>query len=295
MKRFLIVAVSAAVLAGCGAGRTAQWETSKPAGNAAATAESPDALISAGDTAWASRGDKTQLEAAIASWEKATAMKADDYKTLAKLSRAYFFLADGHLRKGGETSEPYLTTFEKGTAAGERALAAVSPKFKQEVTGGIAVEEAVKTIPAEGIDALYWYASNLGKWAKAKGFATMVGNKDKIRASMSRVKELDENYFHAAPYRYFGAFYALAPGFAGGDLNKSKESFEEAVKRAPMYAGTKVLYAETYAAKKKDWTLYNKLLDEVMAMPDDAIPGLEAETRNEKEKARELKDKAKQS
>lgn len=294
MKRLLFVAVSASLLAGCGAGRTAQWETNKPAGSGAgaATAESPDALVSAGDTAWANRGDKAQLEAAIAAWEKAVAASPDDAKTLTKLSRAYYWLADGHLRKQG--GDAYLAAFEKGTAAGERALAAGNPRFKQEVTGGVKVEEAIKSVGPESIEAAYWYASNLGKWSRAKGFATTLGNKDRIKAVMSRVLELDENFFHAGPHRYWGAFYAVAPAFAGGDLDKSKKHFEKSIQLAPNYIGTKVLYAELYAAHGKiaDKELFNKLLDEVIAAPDDSIPGLEAETRNEKEKAKELKSRA---
>ena len=163
MTRFLIVAALSAVLAACGAGRKSQWDGPKPGGDAAA-AESPDTLIAAGDAAFANRGDKTQLEAAIESWKKAASMKPEDWKTQAKLSRAYYFLADSHLRKAGEGSDDQLKTYEKGTAAGERAMAAASPKFKETVTGGGTVEDAVKHVPAEGIEALYWYATNLGRW-----------------------------------------------------------------------------------------------------------------------------------
>lgn len=291
------VVISAIALSGCGAGRQAQWETGKPSAGAKQPAEAgmtaggADAAAKA-EEAWGNRGDKASLEAAIAAWETAAAANPNDAATLAKLSRAYYFLADGHLRKQGDKSAAYLTAFEKGTAAGERALAAASPRFKQEVTGGIAVEQAIKSVGPEGLEAMYWYAANLGKWSRAKGFAVTLGNKDRIRAVMSRALELDPNFFHGAPHRYFGAFYAVAPGFAGGDMNKSKEHFDKSLEVAPNYVGTKVLYAELYAAKKGDRALYEKLLDEVIAAPDDILPGLEAETRNEKEKAQELKAKA---
>ena len=289
-------AVSAIALAGCGAGRKAQWETNaakagaKPA-DAGMAASGGDAAAKA-EEAWGNRGDKASLEAAIAAWEAASLANPNDAVVLAKLSHAYYFLADAHHRKLGDKSAEYLGAFEKGTAAGERALAAASPKFKQEVTGGIAVEQAIKSVGPEGLEAMYWYAANLGKWSRAKGFAVTLGNKDRIRAVMSRALELDPNFFHGAPYRYFGAFYAVAPGFAGGDMNKSKESFEKSLASAPNYVGTKVLFAELYAAKKGDRALYEKLLDEVLATPDDILPGLEPETRNEKEKAKELKAKA---
>lgn len=286
MKRFLIVAALGAVLSACGAGRKAQWEGPKP-GAGSAAAESPDALVAAGDTAWAERGDKAQLEAAIAAWEKATTLAPDDWKTHTKLSRAYYFLADSHLRKEAEGSETQLTTYEKGTAAGERAMAAVSPKFKEEVTKDDGtVESAVKHVPADGIEAIYWYASNLGKWSHYKGLGAKLGNKDKIKAAMTRAMELDEKYFYAGPHRYFGAFYAIAPSFAGGDMAKSEKEFKKAIEMAPNYVGTKVLYAAEYAKKKKDRALFDKLISEVLATPDDVVPELIPETKNEKEKAK---------
>lgn len=292
MKRFLIVAALGVVVSACGAGRKSQWEGPKP-GAAAAAAESPDALIATGDAAWANRGDKAQLEAAIASWEKAAAMNPQDWQTQAKLSRGYYFLADSFLRKEGEGSEKQLTTYEKGTAAGERAMAAVSPKFKEEVTKADGkVEEAVKHVPAEGIEAAYWYATNLGRWSHYKGLGAKLGNKDKIKAAMTRVMEIDEKFFHAAPHRYFGAFYAIAPSFAGGDMDKSEKEFKKAIEMAPNYIGTKVLYAAEYAKKKKDRALFDKLIAEVLATPDDVIPELVPETKNDKDKATELKANA---
>jgi hypothetical protein len=106
---------------------------------------------------------------------------------------------------------------------------------------------------------------------------------------MTRALELDETFFHGAPHRYFGAYWSLLP--VGRDLDKSKQHFERSLAIAPNYAGTKVLMAETYAVKKQDRVLFDKLLAEVLAMPDGAIPELEAETRIEKEKARELQAK----
>jgi len=209
-----------------------------------------------------------------------------------RLSRAYYVLADGHLRKQGTSSEPYLETFEKGAAAGERALAASNAEFKRQVTSGRSVDQAIRVIGPESIEAAYWYASNLGKWARAKGFATTLGNKDRIYAVMSRILELDPNFFHGAPHRYFGGYYAVAPGFAGGDMRKSKEHFDKSLALAPSYIGTKVLMAELYAVKQQDRPLFDRLLDEALATAEDVLPGLEPETRIEKEKAREMKARA---
>ena len=192
-------------------------------------------------------------------------------------------------RRWAPKNEQYLTTFEKGTAAGERSLAAQSPEFKARVVQDEKVEEAIRVVGRDGIPAMYWYAVNLGKWSRAKGIAALLGNKDRVRGVVERVLELDETFFHGAPHRYFGAYWALLP--IGRDLDKSRQHFERSLAIAPAYAGTRVLMAETYAVKKQDRALYLRLLEEVLALPDDAIADLAPETRIEKDKARELQAK----
>jgi len=120
----------------------------------------------------------------------------------------------------------------------------------------------------------------------------MLANKDKYRAAMERCLMLDPGYFHGGPDRYFGAFYAVAPSFAGGDLSKSEEHFHRAFAAAPDYLATKVLMAENLAVKRQDRALYERLLQEVLAASDGVMPGLEPETRVEKQKAAELLQQA---
>jgi tetratricopeptide (TPR) repeat protein len=290
-----VVLTACMTLVACAAKREAQWDATRSATNAAAAeGESAESMVAEGDAAWANRDDQASVEAALAAWEKAVALDPSDVETHTKLARGWFFLADAHMRKLGEKSEQYLETFEKGVAASERALGAASPEFKAAVTAGEPVEKAITKIGPDAAPAAYWYAASLGKWARAKGFATTLGNKDKIKSTMERVLEVAPDFFYAAPDRYFGAYYSVAPGFAGGDVKKSRAHFEKSLHVAPNYAGTKVLMADTYATKVQDRALFEQLLDEVLAMPDDAIPGLEAETRVEKQKAQELKARIKE-
>ena len=167
-------------------------------------------------------------------------------------------------------------------------MIAASPEFESKMRDGAKYPEAVKSVPKEGVPAMYWYASSLGKWAKKKGFAVLVGQKDNVKSTMDRCLELDPEYFYAGPWRYFGAFYAVAPSFAGGDLNKSVEHFKKSLELQPDYVGTKVLWAAELATKQQDEDTFDKLLNEVLATPDDVIPELKPETIVEKQKAREL-------
>ena len=88
---------------------------------------------------------------------------------------------------------------------------------------------------------MYWYAANLGKWASSKGFTTRLKYKDDLKATMDRVKTLDEGYFYGAVWRYFGGYEAVTNGM-GGSLDKSKENFEKAIAIAPNYLGNCLLY-----------------------------------------------------
>ena len=277
-----------ATLTNCGPGREASWEKQSAAKQTEAAAPTAEADLEAvANEAWAARSDRAKLEQAISAWE--TMLKADPNNAdlLTRLSRGYYFLADGHIRADGD-EEAMLTTFEKGISAGERAMVASSEEFAKRVKAEEKVEEAVGSISKEGQPALYWYASNLGKFAVAKGFTTTLFYKDRIYAVMQHVLSLDETYFHAAPHRYFGAFYAKAPSFAGGDMTKSKEHFEKALALDSNYLGTKVLYAEYYAAKNEDRELFTKLLGEVSAADASVIPDLVPEQTMEQAKAKKL-------
>jgi hypothetical protein len=291
VNRLLPLFASLVVLSGCAASRQAQWDN-KFTAQTAASGETAEALIAQGDEAWAKRDDKASMEAAIKAWERASDLNPADGATLTKLSHGYYFLADAHLRGAGDTSEVYLTTYEKSLAYGERAMGILNPKFKEHMVGGGSLEDGVKIVGAECVEPMYWYAASLGRWSRAKGFATVLGNKDRIKAVMTRVLELDPKFFHGAADRYFGAYYAVAPGFAGGDMNKSKDHFEKSLALAPAYLGTKVLMADVWAVKQQDRKKFDSLLDDVLAAPEDGIPGLEPEARVEKQKAKEMKAKA---
>ncbi|RMG20530.1 MAG: hypothetical protein D6729_02595 [Deltaproteobacteria bacterium] len=281
---------------GC-AGRTAAWEAedaAREAGAAKAAAagdaeaeKTHEALVAEGDAAWAERTDPDKIRLAIEKWTKAVEVQPDDWQTMVKLTRAHYFLADGYLR---DDEAAYLATMDEGVRWGERAMMAVSPGFKKKMKAGGRIPDAVQEVGKEGVGALYWYASNLGKWAKKKGFTVVLGQKDNIKAIMERALELDPTYFYGGPDRYFGAYYAIAPAFAGGDLEKSLAHYEKSLQIAPNYAGTYVLMAENLAYKKQDRKMFEENLKKVLEMPDDIIPELVAETRVEKQKAKELLD-----
>ncbi len=254
------------------------------------TAATPDdaaaAALVEGDAAWEQRGEKAKLQEAIAKWEVGFE-KQPSAELAAKLSRAHYLLGDGYLSLEGDESGRD-NEYQRGLDWATRALTMSAPEFAKAMTEGKKHAEAITLAPKEAVPGMYWYATNLGKWAASKGFTTRLKYKDDIKATMLHVKALDENYFHAAPWRYFGSFEAVTAGIAGGSLEKSEENFKKAVELAPNYLGTKVLWADYLCTKKQDKETFKRLLDEVIAADPTVEAEIEAENRLEQKKAQKL-------
>jgi len=247
-----------------------------------------EAAKAAADAAWSKRDDLAQAQIALDKFKEAATLKPDDWEAWTSASRAAYFIADGHLQFAEGKRKEYLDLHNSGVTYAEKALAAYSGEFETRVRAGTKVEDAVEVIGEPGVAPLYWYATNLGKWSNAMGFATRLKNKDRIFKVITRVADLAPDFFYGAADRYFGAFYAIAPAFAGGDLDKSLEHFKKATERYPYYLSTHVLLAEFYATKRQDKDLFKKELEFVLSVPDNAIPEVTAENKIEKAKAQRL-------
>ncbi len=235
---------------------------------------------------WSQRYLKENLEESLSKFELIHAANPSDLDALVFLTRGYYLLADAHL------DDPNLKkiNFEKATSYGELAMA-TNEAFKQKMLQGKSVEESLSTLGKKEVPAMYWTAASLGKWAKASGIAAQLKYKGRIRGLIEKVEELEPNYFYNAPKRYWGAFYAIAPSFAGGDLNKSKINFDKSLKASPEYLGTSVLMAEVYWSKKGDKKTFEKVLKQVLQSNADKHPDLGPENKLEKIKAEKLLQK----
>jgi hypothetical protein len=146
----------------------------------------------------------------------------------------------------------------------------------------------------DDVPCVYWTASALGKWAKLTSFGTLLKNKDLVKAWITKVDELDDVYFYTASTRYWGAYYAIAPSFAGGDLGKSKVYFDEAIAANPGHFGNRILLAEAWATKQQNETpvealnVFDEQLTYVLSNCANNLDGLEPEQEAEQRKANAL-------
>lgn len=257
---FVVLALLFVLSFSCASSRTSGWfkkdETVK------LTPVESKKLRSEAIAFWNKRHIKEDLIKAIEIYKTLSLSTDDNYEYLTRLSRGYYFLADAHTENIDEKKK----LWEVGTSFGEKAMAtndAFAKAMDADKEGK--VENYLNLLTKNEIGAMYWTASNLGKWAKNSGIATTLKYKTLIKNLISNVQKLDESFFYYAADRYWGAFYAIAPGFAGGSMPKSKISFEKCINKAPSYLGTKVLYADYYMVKEEDKDNFKKLLNEVIA------------------------------
>ncbi len=280
MRTITPLALSLCLTAGC-AKHSATYEQTAATGTAAQS----QTLYNEGLALWEGRDDADKLKAALGKFEAAYNADPTNRDAATLLTRGWYFWGDAKTDNAEEKLEAWNTAVQWGG----RCMA-VNEEFSGLMSQGNETERtAIRVMKTEDAGCLYWAASALGKWAKLKGFATLLKHKDTAKAYITKVEELDANYFYAGPDRYFGAVYAVAPSFAGGDLTKAEVRFDQSIEKQPAYLGTKVLKAAYYATKKQDKALFEKLLDEVIAADPDAIPELGPENRAEQEKAKTLK------
>lgn len=254
---------------------------------AAVATAAPDqkaALRSEAEALWAQRGDKAQLQAALQKYEQLWALDPSDRDAAYHLVRGWYFLGDGH-----ETEkEAKLQTWATAIDWGKKCLA-LNAEFKGLLEKGDEDEaSASRAFKADDVPCVYWTSSALGKWAKNEGIATTLKHLPTVKAWMTRVGELDGTYYYNGADRYWGAYYAAIPSFAGQDLAKSKEYFDKAIAAHPNFLGTHVLLAEEWSVKKQDKATFQKELDWVLAQPADIIPDVKPEAEAEQRKARAL-------
>ena len=285
----------------CGAGRQSALVQSDAELLKATGQGDFQAKVAEGDTAWESRKDTAQLEAAIAAWEASTTVATPNLseedrraalaQVYAKLTRAYYFMADSHVRmSGGDEDvleEKMKQVFEKGATAAELGLGVYSKAYADAIRQETPVPEAIKLLDKGAVPLLYWYATNIGKWALLEGFTEILSRKDNIKAIMDLVEAVAPDYLSGAPYRYFGAYYTKLP-FPGGDIDKSTEYFEKAIAVNPNYLSTRVLYAQMNATKADDKELFKKQLQYVVDFDLSQAPDIGPENHYEQLKAKQM-------
>ena len=249
----------------------------------AASGSANDALVAEADALWEKRGDKESLQSALVKYEAAYTANPRDRHVAGRLVRGWYFLADAHTM----VKDQKLAHWDTAINWGKKCLA-INDEFKAQIASGAKEADAIGAANKDDVPCLYWTASSLGKWAKGYGIAKALKHKDTIVAYITRVSELQPDYFYGASDRYWGAYYSVLPSFAGQDLDLSKTHFDKSIEIAPGYLGTRVLMAENWAVKSQAKPVFLRNLKLVLEADPDAIPEIAPENRAEQAKAKAL-------
>ena len=158
--------------------------------------------------------------------------------------------------------------------------------------------EAFKTasagVPQAAMPALYWVGRCWAGWLMLNlDDLEALAAISKLEIAMTRVLEWNENYDYAGPHLFFGAFYGSRPKLLGGDPERSKTHFDQALSlTGGRFLMTQMLYAKLYAVRVQDKKLFEKLLNEVEQAPADALPERRLANEVAKVKARALLEDA---
>lgn len=282
MKRTLALTLALAALVGCSKTQKGSYETTVTE----STGNESDLLKAGADALWEQRDDPEKLKQALASYEQVAAT-SPNREVLLKLVRGYYFLGDAHL-----TEEPEkLAAWDKGISWGKQCMG-LNSEFAALVEKGDEDEgTAARVLTADDVPCTYWTASALGKWGKMQGLTTILKYKDTIYAWMVRIEEIDPDYFYTGPTRYFAAYWAALPSFAGQDLPQSQELFIKAIEANPDHLGNRVLYADYWATRTQDVAVFDEQIAYVLAADPEVLEGLGPEQRAEIRKAQALMDK----
>ena len=144
-----------------------------------------------------------------------------------------------------------------------KAFKAPFPEFKRAI-GGL----GKKFTPA-----LFWTAFNWANWMNLnRDDPHALVNLPKVQAMVDRVIELDPDFYYGSAHALKGIMAISRPKMLGGDPALAKSELDEAMRVAPGYLMTKVLFAQYYARGTNDPTLFRRSLNEVIAANPAELP-----------------------
>jgi len=244
-----------------------------------------ESLIKQGKAYWEKRANPKSAKMAVLFFEKAIELNAQNLELAVSLSRAYHFqgyyieidpaIRDTLYLKGANAA---ITGFKKTAYFQSFSDTASVDNSKLQIS-------AISQAPVETIPALYWWATNIGRYLTTKPVLTRIESREIIETAMHRIATLDEDYYYGGPTRFFGTFYSRLPGVP---LNRARSNFDQSLANSPDYLGTRVLRARYYHTKLGNRDLFEEDLNYVINADPSALPDAMPENLYEQEKAREL-------
>lgn len=146
---------------------------------------------------------------------------------------------------------------------------------------------------AGDIPLLFWTLASWAGWVSLNlTDPAAVADLPRIEAYLGRVLELDPEYFFGLPHVMAGTILTMRPRMMGGDPERGRAHFEEALR---ISGGRMLLFqmmcARYYCRQTLDEECFDRRLGEVLDAPPDLLPSYRLFNLVAKEKARRLMER----
>jgi len=157
------------------------------------------------------------------------------------------------------------------------ALQAVELQSHGRKWSGLSFDEwtqRLKETNASQKAALFWMGQCWGSWLSLNlDSVEAFSDIPRIDSLMNRVLELDPGFHYAGPHLFLGAFYGGRSRMLGGNPDKARNHFEQALKlTGGKYLLIPFLYSKTYAVQNQDQDLFRVQLQKVLETSEDILP-----------------------
>ncbi len=236
---------------------------------------------------WNKRSNRKNAAVATFFLEKAHSLEPDNLEIALLLSRAYHFEAYYIESDPIQKDSLYMMGARLALHIVEQSPAYQHIIVTAQGDSMLKVIEAVAVVEKKYINALYWWAANMGRYLSRKSVRMRLNNRELVEAVAHRILALDPDFFYGGPYRFFGALYARLPGV---ELSRSEDYFQKAITTFPDYLGTYVLRAQFLHTKAGNREKFESDLMHVINADAALIPEVMAENLFEQKKAQFLLD-----
>jgi hypothetical protein len=151
-------------------------------------------------------------------------------------------------------------------------------------------EAGLERLGPEHVPALFWATFAWGLYINlSRADLSAVADLSKVAALSRRIAKLDEGFFYGGAHLFLMVYHGSLGPAVGGDPAKAKAAYEKAWKLGGgKFLMTKYMFARTYCPQTLDQDLFEKLLGEIIAAPDDLLPEQRLSNALAKEKAARL-------
>jgi len=134
--------------------------------------------------------------------------------------------------------------------------------------------QSLESFDDDDVPAVFWTAFAWGSYINlTRTEASAIADIPRVNAMMEFVLKRDRAYYYAGALVYLGSIYGNTPVMLGGNPERSKQYFEEALSLTEgKFLLTYVYYARSYAVQTLDEALFTELLQKVQDTPADVLP-----------------------